>query len=165
MTPANELVQLLRGRGAHADPLACIEDLPQDSATKQVTGFPHSIFALVFHMNYWMDYELRRIAGEKPPYPEHASESWPLVIAPSQWAALVSECRDLLARFAALAGSSPQQMQRAIDAMHAGHASVAGSLGAVLWQMVAHNSYHTGQIVLLRKALGEWPPPQGGDTW
>jgi uncharacterized damage-inducible protein DinB len=28
-----------------------------------------------------------------------------------------------------------------------------------------HNSYHLGQIVLLRQELGAWPPPRGGDTW
>ena len=28
-----------------------------------------------------------------------------------------------------------------------------------------HNSYHLGQIVMLRRVLGAWPPPAGGDTW
>jgi uncharacterized damage-inducible protein DinB len=31
--------------------------------------------------------------------------------------------------------------------------------------VAAHNSYHIGQIVLLRRMLGAWPPPTGGDTW
>jgi uncharacterized damage-inducible protein DinB len=35
----------------------------------------------------------------------------------------------------------------------------------VLWQMVAHNSYHVGQVAALRRALGAWPPADGGDTW
>jgi hypothetical protein len=35
----------------------------------------------------------------------------------------------------------------------------------VLYQLAAHNSYHVGQIVVLRQALGAWPPPGGGDTW
>jgi uncharacterized damage-inducible protein DinB len=71
------LTELLRGRGAHVDPLACVEDLSDELAARQVAGFPHSVGQLVFHMNYWMDYELRRIRGERPAYPTHASESFP----------------------------------------------------------------------------------------
>jgi len=71
----------------------------------------------------------------------------------------------LLADFAALADSSPQEMRRQIETVHEGDAKVAGTLEAVLWQMVAHNSYHAGQIALLRRMLGAWPPTGGGDTW
>ena len=28
-----------------------------------------------------------------------------------------------------------------------------------------HNSYHAGQIALLRRQAGAWPPERGGDTW
>ena len=35
----------------------------------------------------------------------------------------------------------------------------------LLWGLSAHNSYHAGQIVVIRQALGAWPPPTGGDTW
>src|ERR1700730_10928749 len=59
------LTALLHGKGAHADPRACIEDIEAELAARHVEGFPHSIAELVFHMNYWMDYELRRIRGEK----------------------------------------------------------------------------------------------------
>jgi len=65
------LAELLRGKGAHADPLACVEDLSADLAARQVADFPHAIGQLVFHMNYWMDYELRRIRGRR------ALGAWP----------------------------------------------------------------------------------------
>ncbi len=68
------LTELLRGRGAHADPIACVEDISAELAGQQVAGFPHSIAQLVFHINYWMAYELRRIRGQKPEYPEHSAE-------------------------------------------------------------------------------------------
>jgi uncharacterized damage-inducible protein DinB len=32
-------------------------------------------------------------------------------------------------------------------------------------EIIAHNSYHTGQIALLRRQAGAWPPERGGDTW
>jgi uncharacterized damage-inducible protein DinB len=70
-----------------------------------------------------------------------------------------------LAEFAALAGASQAELDRQIESLHAGDAKLAGTLAAVLWQMVAHNSYHVGQIALVRQALGVWPPRGGGDTW
>jgi uncharacterized damage-inducible protein DinB len=162
------LTELLRGKGAHADPIACVEDLSVELAARHVDGIPHSIGQLVFHMNYWMDYELRRIRGERPAYPEHNLESFPPVPAPADtpdWDRLRKHLAVLLAEFAALAKSSPPQMQRQIETVHEGDKNVAGSLEAVLWQMVAHNSYHTGQIAMIRRALGAWPPKAGGDSW
>jgi uncharacterized damage-inducible protein DinB len=162
------LTELLRGEGAHADPVACIEDLSPELAARQVDGFPHSIGQLVFHMNYWMDYELRRIRCQRPPYPEHNAESFPSAPSPADaqdWDRLKKDFASLLADFAALANSSPEELQRQIETVHEGDTKVARTLEAVLWQMVAHNSYHVGQIALIRRTLGAWPPRGGGDTW
>jgi uncharacterized damage-inducible protein DinB len=160
------LIELLRGKGSHVDPLACIEDVSLEVAGRRVAGFPHSIFDLVFHMNFWMSYELRRIRGERPPHPEHNAESFPS--APTNaadWDRLRSDLSGLLAEFAKLAKSPRAELDRQIQSAYAGDKTVAGTLEAVLWQMVAHNSYHAGQIVLIRRALGVWPPRAGGDTW
>jgi uncharacterized damage-inducible protein DinB len=162
------LTELLRGEGAHADPVACIEDLSPELAARQVDGFPHSIGQLVFHMNYWMDYELRRIRCQRPAYPEHNAESFPSAPSPADaqdWDRLKKDFASLLADFAALVNSSPEELQRQIETVHEGDTKVARTLEAVLWQMVAHNSYHVGQIALIRRTLGAWPPRGGGDTW
>jgi uncharacterized damage-inducible protein DinB len=165
---ARALTELLHGRGAHADPIACVEDLRAELATQRVDGFPHSIGQLVFHMTYWMDYELRRIRGERPAYPEHNSESFSAQPSPTDaqdWDALRERFGGLLGDFARLAELSPEGLQREIESIHEGDKSVAGILESVLWQMVAHNSYHTGQIAMIRRMLGAWPPRGGGDTW
>ena len=162
------LTELLHGNGAHADPIACVEDLPFELAAQSVEGFPHSIGQLVFHMNYWMDYELRRIHDERPPFPKHNSESFPLGPSPADaqdWDLLRRNFAGLLAGFAALANSSPHKMRRQIVSLHAGEKKLAATLEAVISQMVAHNSYHTGQIAMIRRALDVWPPRGGGDTW
>jgi len=162
------LTELLRGKGAHVDPIACVEDISAEMAARQVTGFPHSIGQVVFHMNYWMSYELRRIRGEKPEYPEHAAESFPGAGTPcdaQEWDRLRRDLAWFLAQYAELARSSEREMQREIESVHEGDKKVAGTLEAVLWQMVAHNSYHVGQIAMVRRALGAWPPRGGGDTW
>jgi uncharacterized damage-inducible protein DinB len=160
------LAELLRGKGAHVDPIACVEDISAELATRQVEGFPHSIAQLVFHINYWMDYELRRIRGQRPKYPEHNAESFPAaVIDAAEWDRLRTRMKELLAEFAELAKSSREELDRPIEATHDGDTKIAGTLEAVLWQMVAHNSYHVGQIAMIRRVLGAWPPRAGGDTW
>ena len=162
------LTELLHGKGAHADPVACIEDLPADLAAQHVAGFPHSIGQLVFHMNYWMSYDLRRIRGEKPKYPEHNAESFPPAPSPKDaqdWDRLRRQFVGLLEDFSSLAKSPRQELEREIEPMHEGHKKIAGTLQAMLWQTVAHNSYHVGQIAMIRRALEAWPPRGGGDTW
>jgi uncharacterized damage-inducible protein DinB len=166
--PSRALAELLHGKGAHADPVACVDDLSADAAARQAAGFPHSIGQLVFHMNYWMDYELRRIRGERPAYPEHSSESFPPAPSPADaqdWDRQRKRFAGLLADFSVLSKSSTEEMQRQIETVHEGDTKLSGTLEAVLWQMVAHNSYHTGQIATIRRALGTWPPRGGGDTW
>jgi uncharacterized damage-inducible protein DinB len=162
------LTELLYGKGAHADPIACVEDISAELAARKVAGFPHSIGQLVFHMNYWMEYELRRISGERPKYPEHNAESFPAALSPAsaeEWDGLRKHFAGLLADYAALAKSSRAELDRQVESVHEGGTTVAGTVEAVLWQMVAHTSYHTGQIVMIRRMLSAWPPKAGGDTW
>lgn len=161
------LTELLHGKGAHADPVACVEDVSAGIAARQVTGFPHSIGQLVFHMNYWMGYELHRIRGQKPKYPEHNAESFPPAshLDAKQWDELRKKFSALLAEYAALAQSPRAELDREIESMHEGDKTVAGTVEAILWQMVAHNSYHIGQIAMIRRMLGAWPPRAGGDSW
>lgn len=162
------LTELLRGRGAHADPLACVEDVSAELAAREVAEFPHSIGQLVFHMNYWMSYELRRIRGEKPSYPEQAEESFPPTGTPrdaGEWDRLRRDFSWLLAEYAKMAESARAELDRQVESMREDDQKTAGTVEAVLWQMVAHNSYHVGQIAMLRRALGAWPPRGGGDSW
>jgi uncharacterized damage-inducible protein DinB len=162
------LIELLRGKGAHADPVACVEDISADLAARQIAGFPHSIGQLVFHMNFWMNYDLRRMRGERPPYPEHNAESFPPTPSPAnaqEWDRLRRDFAWFLAEHAKLAGSSRTELGREIEPLHASHKTVAGTIEAILWQTVAHNSYHMGQIAMIRRALGAWPPRAGGDSW
>ena len=162
------LIELLHGKGAHVGPEECVEGLTAESASSRPAGFSHSIWQQLSHMNYWMEYELARISGNRPPYPVHAAESWPAEPAPGdekEWNLAVSGLRDFLGRVQLLAEAGPDTLQREVEAAHSSEAGRSSSVQAVLWQIVAHNSYHTGQIVQLRRALSLWPPRAGGDTW
>jgi uncharacterized damage-inducible protein DinB len=39
------------------------------------------------------------------------------------------------------------------------------TVGEALVHVSTHNSYHLGQVIVLRQMLGAWPPPAGSYTW
>jgi uncharacterized damage-inducible protein DinB len=159
--------ELVTGKGAHADAFACVEGIPLGVAGTAVPGFPQTIYGLVWHAAYWMDHEARRIAGEAPAYPEHAEASWPERKAPkdeAEWTAAVKWFREGIEGLRALADLPEVESARAVARSHEA-ANQADNLRDIVWQTIVHNSYHLGQIVLLRQALGAWPPPRGRDTW
>jgi uncharacterized damage-inducible protein DinB len=160
------LVELIYGAHAHANPLVCV-DVSPEAAGQRPPGFSHSIWQLVWHMSYWMDYELKRIAGQPAPYPEHAALSWPDVrpARSEDWPCEVERFTERLGRLAQLAALPAGERARPIAPLHDSEARHASSFEAVLWQTLVHNSYHLGQVVQVRQAIGAWPPPSGSDTW
>jgi uncharacterized damage-inducible protein DinB len=162
------LTELLRGKGGHADPIGCVEDISAELAARRVQGFPHSIGQLVWHMNFWMSYDLRRARGERPKYPEHNAESFPPVGTPAnaaEWDKMRRDFARLLKEHQEMAKSPRAELDREVEPMHDDHKQRAGTVEAILWQTVGHNSYHVGQIVMIRRMLGAWPPKAGGDSW
>jgi uncharacterized damage-inducible protein DinB len=167
------LGELVYGKGAHVDPVACVEDISAKLAGATVAGYPHSIWQIVEHMNYWMDYDLGKIAGENRRYPDKAIESWPAQPSPAAdsraaddlWQAATHRFADLLARLARLAESDAAGLERRVQNVGSPQCPRESTVHAMLWQIAMHNSYHAGQIALLRRQSGAWPPERGGDTW
>jgi uncharacterized damage-inducible protein DinB len=167
------LRELIYGKGAHVDPVACVEDIPAELAARTVAGYPHSIWQIVEHMNYWMDHDLSKIANENRSYPDKAIEGWPTHPNPAAagsaadkaWQATTRRFTDLLARLAHLAESDSPELERKVQNVGSPKSPRESTVHAMLWQIAAHNSYHAGQIALLRRQFGAWPPERGGDTW
>jgi uncharacterized damage-inducible protein DinB len=162
------LLELLRGHGAHTDALECFRGLSVEVAGRRVDAFPHSIWQQLGHLNYWMRYEVDRIGGSDPEYPEHAALSWSADPAPRDGAAWDGELRvfeTLLGELSRVAQSEGAELQRSIASPHSSHEGVDTTILGILWQTAVHNSYHLGQVAMLRRMLGAWPPPAGGDTW
>ena len=162
--PAKTLRELLRGKGAHVDPLASAEGLSVALAGRRLAGVEHTIWQLVWHMNYWMEYELRSLAGPEQPFPEHASESWPENSLPASQEAWSAEVGRLRRQVGELISWADRVASEGIGD-HIVHPAKGESVLDILWQITAHNSYHTGQVALLRRAFGAWPPTGGGDSW
>jgi len=117
-------------------------------------------------MNYWMDHDLKKISGDAPAYPEHAIESWlalPVPATEDKWKAVTGRFSWLLAELATLADSDGEKLDGVIR--DAGSQPRESTVREMVMQISAHNSYHAGQIALLRRQCGAWPPRRGGDSW
>jgi uncharacterized damage-inducible protein DinB len=154
------MLQALDGRGAHVSTAGALVGLDWQQAGQRPGGSPNNVFQILNHMIYWQDFCLRHLRGNPTPGPAHAPEGWPGPEAPAD----AAEWESAVARFGA-------------GLEEAKHFAGAGDLGERLpeWKdgtrytalriIASHNDYHIGQITLLRRMLGAWPPPGGGATW
>jgi len=151
----NPLSQLLRGRGAHEDSLRILDGVGREDAGRRPPGFTHSIYQIVFHMNFWIDVELKCIESAERNHPEDWSIGWPASPEPKDdlaWRHEVALFRTNLTQLDTLAEAQASTLARIA------HRGADETVEAVLWGLVVHNSYHLGQVVQLRQALGLWPP-------
>ncbi len=147
----------LTGKGAHTATRAVFDGLEWTLALARPEGAPHSAQQLLQHLIFWQEWVVRWLDGEDPATPSHAKGSWPGGAGP---------------RTAAAWRRAVQRYQRALDGLEkragaqAPRARPGSKEAAEMLQTIAsHNSYHAGQVVMLRQMLGAWPPPSGGLTW
>jgi uncharacterized damage-inducible protein DinB len=153
------LAKGLEGKGAHALSSGSLQGLDWKAAGQKPAGSPHSIFMIVNHTVYWQEFLLARLRGENPTVPAHAADSWPGAEAPeteADWEEAVTQFQEGLKLALAEAEKDPEGEV----------VSRPGVARAELIDQIAnHNTYHLGQVALLRRMLASWPPPCGGDTW
>jgi uncharacterized damage-inducible protein DinB len=149
--------QTLSGKGAHVETNGVFSALDWKTAGAKPQGVPHSLYQVLKHMSYWQDWVVQWLDGKKPALPRHASGSWPGGVAPSsrrEWEKAVRQFRRGLAAL--------QRGCRDADLLSGPGKK---SRFEMLQTIAVHNSYHAGQVALLRQLLGKWPPPSGGLTW
>ncbi len=155
MAFARLLPKLFRGGQAYVGVEASLSGLDEQTANQKPDMLPHSVAALVAHINWWNRWMLDVIeTGQAMPYPKHAIDTWPTTQA-GDWAKIRNDFYELLAR---------------IDT-HAARPDLASpvnheeTIGELLADFALHTTHHFGQVISVRQALGLWPPAGGGDTW
>ncbi|MQA29941.1 MAG: DUF664 domain-containing protein [Luteitalea sp.] len=144
----------------HIPPGHALEQLGAADAERRLPGAGHSIADIVSHMSFWQEWFCRRCAGVADRLPAPAARGWPDV-TPGSWPDLHARFAAGLERAAALADRVDQAITPAIE-----FAPLAGyTVGDALVHIAQHNSYHLGQVVLLRQMMSLWPPPSGSWTW
>jgi hypothetical protein len=147
------LLDLLRGRNAHADFDASVADFPSRLRGVKPPGAPHTAWQLLEHMRMaqWDILEFSRNAKHKsPPWPEGY---WPKTEAPPKAASWNNSLRSFRADLKAMA-------KLVADKKTDLFAKIPHGTGQTILReamlIADHNSYHLGQMVLLRRLLGTW---------
>jgi uncharacterized damage-inducible protein DinB len=151
------IARALLGKGAHAGTKTVFAALDWKRAGQRPESAPHSVYQLLNHMLYWQEWVVKWLDGERPPIPKHASAGWPGDAAPAsqkEWERAVRRFRN------GLEGLTRRSRQADLFSERASTSPLE-----MLHTIALHNSYHVGQVVLLRQVLGAWPPPSGGATW
>jgi uncharacterized damage-inducible protein DinB len=151
-----ELVELLRGEHAHVGFAAAIRDVPPGLRGARPDGVEHSLWELLEHLRLalWDILEFsRNPSHESPPWPEGY---WPAGGAepPNEaaWDAAVAAFNRDLDEMAGLVHDPGSDLFTPFP-----HGKGQTLLREAM--LVAdHNAYHVGQIVGLRRLLGDWPP-------
>jgi uncharacterized damage-inducible protein DinB len=107
----------------------------------------HSVGQLAYHLWFWNTRELADFKGEKAPaFDGNNDETFDNFTA-AQWDDLVKKLNQVLTDWdTAVAAADDQTVAR--------NASLVAHVGA-------HNAYHIGQILYVRKLQGAWDPAKG----
>ena len=147
------LVELLRGDGAHASVEKALEGLPPTLRGVRPAEGTHSVYELLEHMRIAQEDILRYTidaAWESPPWP---SGYWPEEggeVTEEIWESTRSRFFSDLDEVVELAEDTSIDLAAPIP-----HGEGRTWLREIL--LVAdHNAFHGGQIVLVRKLLGSW---------
>jgi len=147
------LVKLIEGGDAHADFEQAIKDFPTALRGKVPEGAEHSPWELLEHLRIaqWDILEFSRNPAYKAPkWPE---KYWPTEQAPADqkaWDNSVKAFQKDLKEMCALVKDERTDLYAKIP-----HGDGQTILREAL-VLADHNSYHLGQMVLLRRLLGAW---------
>jgi hypothetical protein len=148
------LVNLLKGGAAHVQFADAIEGFPETKRGAYIEGLPHTGWQLLEHVRIaqWDILEFSRNAKHvSPGFPEGFWPKTPVPLDASAWEGSVQGFqRDL------------QDMIKLIQNPKTGlFAKIQHGSGETILRealvLADHNSYHLGQLIDLRRALGSWP--------
>jgi DinB superfamily len=147
------LLELLKGGHAHPDFEAAIADLPPDLRGAKPPGLPHTPWRLLEHMRIAQWDILRFSIDPDHVSPDFPSGYWPDGDAPPDrgaWDRSVTAFRSDLEATKELVADPKTDLFQPIP-----HGQGQTILREAL--LVAdHNSYHIGQMIVVRRLLGAW---------
>jgi uncharacterized damage-inducible protein DinB len=125
-----------------------VEGLTADQAKWTPPGNGnHSVGQLAYHLWFWDTRALARFKGEKPPTFSGNNDETFNDFNAAQWDELVKKLNQVMTDW-------ELAVTNADDQKLADNASLIAHVGA-------HNAYHVGQIIYVRKLQGVWDPSKG----
>ena len=151
------LVKSLVGERGHIPITRALNDITAELAGTTTAGAPYTIYQLLKHMSYWQVFLLTYLEGGKPELPSHVMDSWPTSDCPASeedWEAIIQSFLQGVDRACEIARTS--QLDETLEKFP------TETKAGILRNIASHNSYHLGEIILLRRMNGDWPPSGGG---
>jgi hypothetical protein len=148
-----ELIWLLEGGHAHAKFDDVVADFPKQHVGTRTEGAPYSAWELLEHLRLSQQDILRFSQSAEWVSPDWPKGYWPANPTPEHegdWNKSVRAIRKDLAEFIAMIRDPAQDL----------HKKFPWGTGQTLMReallIADHNSYHLGQLVLVRRLLGAW---------
>jgi DinB superfamily len=148
-----QLIWLLEGGHAHTSFDDAVAGYPKDRVGIRPEGAPHSAWELLEHMRIAQNDILRFSVSADYVSPDWPEGYWPRSPAPEQegdWAKSVRVFRKDLAEFIGLIRDPSRDLYKKFP-WGSGQTLMREAL-----LIADHNSYHLGQLVLVRRLLGVW---------
>ncbi len=147
---SSQIKALLNGGESFAKPQHILANLSSEQATTVLDGAVHSIASHVAHMAWWQRQALHHIETQAPEWQRIDGNEFPLEIPAKDWDSIRLDFLESLEAFQALCDDE--------TVLERGYVSGKNTVAYVLLDYAIHNAYHMGQIVLLRRLLGNWTP-------
>ncbi len=150
------ILQLLQDGDAHANWEAAVAGFPTHLRGVKPPGAPHSAWQLLEHLRICLWDILEFSRDPKHVSPEFPGGYWPPTEAPpdtTAWDRSIAALRRDMDAMSALVADESRDLFARVDHPDAQdkHTLLREAL------LVAdHNAYHVGQLVLLRRLLGNW---------
>ncbi len=152
---AEAICGLLDGDGQFLAPARLLSDLTEEQAMAVPPGSPYSIAQVAAHLRFWQQREIVWARGETPPKVDDLEATFTAPPA-GTWHPLVQDVLACMEQLKHLAREQAAQPSVAYN---------NGTVGYGLATSALHNGYHLGQIVLLRRMQGFWPPAGDDNDW
>ena len=140
------ILDRIKGTHMHVDPVVAVDGLSGDNALKLPFPNGRSLYELLFHIVFWLEYSLGLMSGEV--YVFEKGMDW--MTGKSNWDDLVNRFTKSISRLEFIAEDwdldSKVRISDELDTC----------VGAEVLGVIQHTSYHLGQIVSTRRALGLW---------
>lgn len=148
-----QLTQLLTKAHAHATFNDAVENISMENLSKKPGNLPYSIWQLVEHIRItqWDILRFSKDANHKSP--EWPKEYWPKEDTPpnaAAWKNALAQIQKDRNEFIALLNDDKVDLYTPFP-----HGTGQNLLREALL-IANHSSYHTGQIILIRKLLNNW---------
>ena len=139
----------LHGEWTHPDPTKTMEGVDWKKAGEKIPNLPYTIWQLYCHAEYWQRLILLGLKGETVTWPENLEDSWPTshtVESEQEFQQLVTEFNQQIEEIESLLNDDM------LDEDFPGGDGM--NKAEFLRVLISHNSYHVGQIIILKRLLG-----------